>query len=78
MKKLMFHVHRAGEMEGFQFDRGNSSNWTTDKARRLFDKVFHRFHFPSIGGRRVRYEALMWKTFHNHLQKNQWKFVGER
>jgi hypothetical protein len=74
MRKLMFHVHRAGEVAGIDC---KTKEWTRDKAQRLFEKVFRRFHFPSFGGRRVRYEEILWKTYHNHLQKNKFKLVGE-
>ncbi len=73
MKRMMKEVYRAGQMVRFDFD---STPWNTAKATRLYEMIYEKFSFPTIKHQR-RYSAISWKTYHNVLVKNRYKFVGE-
>ena len=75
MKRMMKEVVRGGTKVGYSMGMGVP---TPAAAIRLYDCTKHLFRFPSLRvTQRRRYESLKWKTYHNAMAKNRWKFVGE-
>ena len=77
MGRMMKEVVRAGRKVGFfHGNRLNLNN--TGRATQLYEAVHKLFEFQSMSvGHDRRYSSLMWKTYHNTMQKNKWKLVGE-
>ena len=77
MGRMMKEVVRAGRRVGFL--HGNRLNLNnTGRATQLYEAVHKLFEFQSMSvGHDRRHSSLMWKTYHNTMQKNKWKLVGE-
>ena len=81
MKRMIKEVIRAGRKVGFL--HGNRLNIdSTSRATRLYEAVHKLFEFKTNSVNQPtkhdrRHSSLMWKTYHNTMQRNKWKLVGE-
>ena len=81
MKQMIKEVIRAGHKVGFfTGNRLNMNN--TVRATQLYEAVQGLFEFKtSAGDRQIthtrRHSSLTWKTYHNNIQRNNWKSVRE-
>lgn len=81
MKRMIKEVVRAGQKVGFfHGNRLNMNN--TGRATQLYEAVHKLFEFKTNSmnqpmNHNRRHSSLMWKTYHNTMQKNKWKLVGE-
>ena len=81
MKRMIKEVVQAGQKVGFfHGNRLNMNN--TGRATQLYEAVHKLFEFKTNSmnqpmNHNRRHSSLMWKTYHNTMQKNKWKLVGE-
>ena len=74
---MMKEVVRAGYKVGFLHGRRLNLN-NTRRASLLYEAIHKLFEFKATTiGHNRRHTSIMWKTYHNTMQKNKWKLVGE-
>ena len=81
MKRMVKEVIRAGHRVGFFHSNRLNMN-STVRATQLYEAVYKLFEFNTKAGNQPishdrRHSSLMWKTYHNTMQRNKWKFAGE-
>ena len=72
MKRMIKEVIRAGYKVGFF--HGNRLNMnSTGRATQLYESVHKLFEFKAViltpNNHTRRHTSLMWKTYHNNMQK---------
>ena len=76
MKKVMFHVERAGRARSLWMDN-HLVDWTVEKTLLLYDGIKRPFKFPAKRKKMRRHRELSWRTVYSILMDRKGKLIGE-